>query len=95
MVLCMTKNSAWLTIDSEHVAGTLQDAEAKLGSADGEVVLDFRLVPRIGTDAVAALEKLAGAADAKAVKLVLHGVNVDVYRVLKVLKLAPRFSFLT
>ena len=32
-------------------------------------------------------------ADAKTVKVVLRGVNVDVYKVLKLVKLTPRFSF--
>ena len=33
-------------------------------------------------------------ADEKGVKVVLRGVNVDVYKVLKLVKLASRFSFL-
>jgi hypothetical protein len=36
---------------------------------------------------------LAGAADEKAVKVALRGVHVDVYKVLKLVKLTPRFSF--
>jgi hypothetical protein len=40
------------------------------------------------------MEKLAGVADDKAVKVVLRGVNVDVYKVLKLVNLTPRFSFL-
>jgi len=39
------------------------------------------------------MESLAGRADEKAVKVVLRGVNVDIYKVLKLMKLAPRFSF--
>ena len=41
------------------------------------------------------LEELASIADDKAVKLVLRGVNVDIYKVLKLVKLTSRFSFLT
>jgi hypothetical protein len=38
---------------------------------------------------------LAGKADGKSVKVVLGGVNVSVYKTLKLMKLAPRFSFLS
>jgi len=40
-------------------------------------------------------ETLAGKADGKAVKVVLGGVNVNVYKTLKLMKLAPRFGFLS
>ena len=95
MVLRMKTNSAWFTIDSGRVVGSLQDAQEKLASAEGEVALDFSSVNRIDSSAVNAMERLAGVADEKAVKVVLRGVNVDIYKVLKVVKLAPRFAFLT
>jgi anti-anti-sigma regulatory factor len=91
----MTMIGSWLEIDGEHLVQALQDAGEKLNSADGEVVLDFSSVRRIEPSALGALEKLAGTADDKAVKVVLRGVNVDVYKVLKLVKLTPRFSFLT
>jgi len=37
---------------------------------------------------------LAARAQEKSVRLVLRGVKVNVYKVLKLVKLAPRFSFL-
>ena len=49
---------------------------------------------RIDPSAVREMEKLAGVADDKAVKVGLRGVNIDIYKVLKLVKLAPRFSFL-
>ena len=91
----MTMIGSWLEIDGEHLVQALQDAGEKLNSADGEVVLDFSSVRRIEPSALRAMEKLAGTADDKAVKVVLRGVNVDVYKVLKLVKLTPRFSFLT
>jgi anti-anti-sigma regulatory factor len=86
--------AVWLKIDGENVAETLQAACEKLDSADGEVVLDFSSVRRIDPSALTAMEKLAGAADDKDVKVVLRGVNVEVYKVLKLMKVASRFSFL-
>jgi anti-anti-sigma regulatory factor len=83
-----------LEVDAERVLHALQEAGAKLNGADGEVVLDLSAVRRIDTCVLTELEKLADIADAKTVKVVLRGVNIDIYRVLKLVKLAPRFSFL-
>ncbi len=96
MVVRMTNTliPVWLEIDGEAVVPALQDACEKLDSADGEVVLDFSSVRRIDPSALRELDKLAGTADAKAIKVALRGVNIDVYRVLKLMKLASRFSFL-
>ncbi len=86
--------AVWLKIDGEHVADALQEAGEKLDSAKNEVVLDFFSVRRIDPRALKAMEQLAASAEEKAVKVVLCGVSVDIYKVLKLVKLAPRFSFL-
>jgi len=70
----------------------LSEALAKV-EASGEVALDFSAVRRIDASVIAGLEKLADTAESKSVQVGLHGVNVDVYKVLKLLKLAQRFSF--
>jgi anti-anti-sigma regulatory factor len=82
-------------IDEERVVQALQEAGEKLDGADGELVLDFSSVRRIDPGALREIERLADLADEKAVKVVLRGVNIDIYKVLKLVKLAPRFSFLT
>lgn len=86
--------AVWFKIDGERVVQGLQEAVEKLERADGELVLDFSSVPRIAPSALREMEKLAAAADAKAIKVGLRGVHIDVYKVLKLVKLAPRFSFL-
>jgi len=91
----MPMNAAWLKIEGDRVGRTLQEALAKLDGAGGEVVLDFSAVRRIDPSALRAMEDLANSADDKAAKVVLRGVNVDIYKVLKLMKLARRFSFLT
>ncbi len=83
-----------LKINGERVVADLQAAKERLDGAAGEVVLDFASVRRVDPGAVSALEDLAGIAAEKPVRLALRGVNVDVYKVLKLVKLAPRFSFL-
>jgi anti-anti-sigma regulatory factor len=80
----MTTHAVWI-----------QEAVEKVNCAQSEVIVDFSAVPRIDGNAVRALEELAALADAKSVKVVLRAVNVDIYRVLKLMKLTGRFSFLT
>ena len=92
----MTTNAVWIKVDPERPVHALQqEAVEKVKSAEGEVVLDFSSVLRIDSSAVRALDELAALAEVRSVKIVLCAVNVDVYRVLKLLKLAQRFSFLT
>jgi len=82
-----------LNIDERRVALALKEAGEKLDSAEGEAVLDFSSVRRIDPSALRAMEEFARIADEKAVKVVLRGVNVDIYKVLKLMKLTRRFSF--
>ncbi|HVN04538.1 MAG TPA: STAS domain-containing protein [Bryobacteraceae bacterium] len=88
----MTKNALWLKIDGAHVTRCLEDASARLETCEGEAVLDFSGVNRIDTNEVHALEEFAAKAAAASVKPVLHGVQANVYRVLMLMNLAPRFS---
>jgi hypothetical protein len=68
----MSKISAFLKIDAEHVADGLQAAGAKLDGAPVETVLDFSTVLRI--DPQALREHAAdGCADEKAVGIGLRG----------------------
>ena len=83
----------FLNIDEERVVSALQEVGGNLDRAQGEAILDFSSVRRIDSSALQAMEEFARIADDKAVKVVLRGVNVDVYKVLKLVKLAHRFSF--
>ena len=91
----MATNSVWLKIDGDGVVAVLQEALQKLDGDGREIVLDFSSVRRIDPTALKALETFVSTVDTKASEVVLRGVNVDVYKVLKLTKLAPRFSFLS
>lgn len=95
MVVRMATNIVWPQIDGEHVVEGLHETLGKLDRAAGELVLDFSSVRRLDPAALGAMERLAGRADDQCVKIALRGVNVSVYKVLKLVKLAPRFSFQT
>ncbi len=71
----------------------LKDALQHVHEANGEVVLDLYSVRRLDTDALCLLEEYATIADEKAVKIVLRGVDADIYKVLTLVKLTRRFSF--
>jgi len=91
----MTTNAMWIQVDSEHTEAFRDEVIARLTRAEDDVVLDFSFVKRLDTKGVRVLEELAGLAEDQSVKLVLRAVNMDVYRVLKLLKLAERFTVLT
>jgi len=90
----MPAKAVWLKVEGECVAGAVQEVLKKLNGAGGEVVLDFSSVLRIDAGALRAMENLASTVDGKA-QVALHGVNTGVYKVLKLMKLARRFSFLS
>jgi len=82
-----------IKLDGESVVAVLQEAREQLDGAEGEIVLDFSSVGRIDARMLGAMEELSAAAEHKGVKIVLRAASVDVYRVLKLTKMAPRFSF--
>jgi anti-anti-sigma regulatory factor len=83
----------WLKVDETRFVQSLQEAEDKLHQSEGEVLLDFTSVIRVDSKGLRELERLADRADAKSSKFVLRGVNVNIYKVLKLMKLSPRFLF--
>jgi len=91
----MAMIAVWLKIDENRVVQALQEAREKLDSAEDEMVLDFSSVRRVDPSVLRAMEEFAGKADEKGVKVMLHGVNVDIYKVLTLVKLTSRFSFVT
>jgi len=90
----MPAKAVWLKIEGQLVAPTLQEALEKLDGAAGEVVLDFSSVHRLDASALRAMENFVSTVNGTA-KLALQGVNIDVYKVLKLMKLSQRFSFLS
>jgi anti-anti-sigma regulatory factor len=82
-----------VSLDPEHTLDGIEEVLQNLDRHGAELVLDLSSVRRIDAGALRAMEKLAAVADEKAVKVVLSGVNIDVYKVLKLMNLAPRFSF--
>ena len=82
-----------LKLDETNVHRALREAGEKLDRIQGELVLDFSSVFRIDACSLRAMEEFTSMAADKGVKVMLRGVNVGVYKVLKLVKLASCFSF--
>ena len=89
----MTMTAMVLEICAENIVDCLQEARMKLDGG-GETILDFSALQRIDPQALRLMEELVDLATEKDVTIALHGVNVDIYKVLKLVKLAPKLSFL-
>ncbi|HZQ70716.1 MAG TPA: STAS domain-containing protein [Terriglobales bacterium] len=82
-----------LRIDGAGVASLLQQATEQLKRGEQNVVVDFTSVRRIDPRSLALLEQLAGEAGKRQIRIALCGVNVDIYKVMKLAQLAPLFTF--
>ena len=88
----MSTIAMFLKIERERVAEGLREAQSQLNGS-GEAVLDFASVSRLCPKDLASLEALAMLAGEHGVKIELRGVNVGIYKVLKLARLASRFNF--
>ena len=87
-----------MTFATAHTDGTgalqiLAEAARKLASADGDIILDFSAVQRLDSELLRRLEEVVNRADQKGVRITLQNVNIDVYKVLKLMRLTRRISF--
>ena len=88
----MPVNPALLEMDGTHAAA-LQQAIERLDRGDGGGVVDLSSIDRIDPHELKLLEKLAGLSGDRSVKIVLHGVNLRIYKALKLANLTGRFSY--
>ena len=91
----MAMIAVWLKVEQERIVHDVEKAAEQLDGVDGEIALDFSSVQQINPSALAAISEFADVADDRGVKVVLRGVNVEIYKVLELVKLASRFSFVT
>lgn len=88
----MTPNTSWPTVE-DGAAALVRAALERLDGTQHELVLDFSAVGRIGAPVIHDLERLAAKAREHSVEVHLRGVNVEVYKTLKLIALAGHFSF--
>jgi len=80
-------------IEMDGTIASLLNAQEQLGDSQSDVVLDFSKLARVDAAAIAALQQFATKAEQKGAHVTLRNVNVDVYKVLKLVKLTRRFTF--
>lgn len=93
LVVLMATIAEFQKIDENKVFESLEQIAQTLDGTLQEVTLDVSAVRRIDSRALRALEELACKAEEKKVKVILRGVNVDLYKTFKLIKLASRFTF--
>ena len=89
----MINDELLFQVEDSRQAALLQEVRAKLRVCGLQVALDFSRLKRIDAGGLGVLETLAEDAEAKSVKIKIHSANVDVYKALKLAKLAHHFSF--
>ena len=95
LVVLMATIAEFQKIDEHSVSESLEQTTKTLDGALQELALDFSAVRRIDSRALRALEKLACKAEEKKIKVILCGVNVELYKTFKLIKVANRFSFVS
>jgi len=88
----MERTTLCFKIDANNLMAHLLQAEERLEQRQ-ELALDFSGVSRIDSAGLEALQSFAHTAEDKKAKVALRGVNVSVYKALKLARLTPRFSF--
>jgi anti-anti-sigma regulatory factor len=83
-----------VSLEEKNVVPALQEAGEKLDGGSVETVLDFSSVRRLDASSLHAVQAFAFLAEEKQSKLSLRGVNVEIYKTLKLAKLKRTFSFL-
>jgi anti-anti-sigma regulatory factor len=73
----------------------VRSALERVDTAQNELILDFSGVRRVDPAALRSLAELAAKAEAHSVRIVLEGVNIDIYKVLRLVALGTQFSFRT
>jgi anti-anti-sigma regulatory factor len=81
--------------DGERLTEELNAALVRLDNGELNITLDFSSVQRLSPPALQLLEKLAASSEERSVKVVLHGLAVNVYKVLKLARLSGRFDFVS
>jgi anti-anti-sigma regulatory factor len=89
----MSTASNMIWPESDGAGPLLRAALERLDSADPVLEVDLSRVERLDAAALRAIGELAAKARDRSVQVVLRGVNVRVYKVLKLVAVAGQFSF--
>ena len=88
----MERNMSWPDIE-ERAEPLIRAALERVEAAQQDVVLDLSAVRRLDPDALRQMQELAARTRARSVNVVLQGVGIEVYKVLKLIALTGQFTF--
>lgn len=77
----------------EQAEPLIRGALERVEIAEHDLVLAFSCVRRIDPAALRQMEQLAAKGRERSVKVVLQGVNIEVYKVLKLMAMTRQFTF--
>jgi anti-anti-sigma regulatory factor len=92
-MVAMETNTAFLSIEENNLISAFEKARQAMDGEAQQLGVDLSCVHRIDSAGLNAIQDLAHRADEKKVKVVLRGVNVNVYKMLKLARLTRHFSF--
>lgn len=80
------------SLQEPNLVSELRSLAKNLERDPADITLDLSSLRRVNSQDVLAIEELVRVAEEKEVKVTLRGVNVPIYRALKLVKLTNRFS---
>jgi len=89
----METNTAFLSIDEGNLTSAFERAGKTLDGENRQLSVDLSCVRRVDSAGLNAIQDFAHRADEKKVKVVFRGVNVNVYKMLKMARLTRHFLF--
>jgi anti-anti-sigma regulatory factor len=92
-MVAMETNTAFLSIDEGNLTSAFENAGKTLDGEREQFGVDLSCVRRIDSAGLNAIQDFAHRADEKKVKVVLRGVNANVYKMLKLARLTRHFLF--
>ena len=93
LAMHMASSPTTVTSDKQLLTAALDHAVKQLDDAAKEIVLDFSSIRHIHSSDLRRLEEFAHAAEVKKIRVLLRGVNVDVYKALKLARITREFEF--
>ncbi len=91
--VAITMSSVQHEFETKRFLESLLQAKEQLCGTATEMVMDLSAVRRIDPEVIKQLEELVSVAKSRKIRLVLRGVSVDIYKVLKLMKLSAQFSY--
>lgn len=84
-----------VAVEEASLISLLEKTGQSSQNTRGELVLDFSAVRRIDAAGLRVLEEFARSAGEKELNVILRGVQVDLYKALKLIGLTDQFSFVS